>query len=184
MRSVPRRGRLSKRRAFTLVEVIASIVIVAVLAVTSANLVGNVTSGYTGAATRAELVNDGSAALERLVTGIRDIPLRASATSAEPSIATITTDSITVDGNQGFALSGTNLLLTVAGVTTTLLGNVSSFQVRAFDQDNAAMAVSVSGDACDPVRRIELTLTLSRNGVSETLRTRVFLRSMMNGASP
>jgi prepilin-type N-terminal cleavage/methylation domain-containing protein len=183
MRSVPRRGRLSKHPAFTLVEVIASIVIVAVLAVTSASLLGNVTSGYTAAATRAELINDGSAALERLVTSIRDIPLRASVTPAEPSIATITTDSITWDGNQGFALSGTNLQLTVTGVTTTLLGNVSNFQVRAFDQNSAAMAVSLSGNACDPVRRIELTFTLSRNGVSETLRTRVFLRCMMNGAS-
>ena len=82
MRSVPRRGRLSKHPAFTLVEVIASIVIVAVLAVTSASLLGNVTSGYTAAATRAELINDGSAALERLVTSIRDIPLRASVTPA------------------------------------------------------------------------------------------------------
>jgi hypothetical protein len=27
-------------------------------------------------------------------------------------------------------------------------------------------------------------LTLSRNGVSETLRTRVFLRCMMRGAAP
>ncbi len=181
---MPRQGRLSTRRAFTLVEVIASIVIVAVLAATSANLVRDTTSGYADAVTRAGLINDGSAALERLVTGIRDIPLRASITPAEPSIATITTNSLTVDGNHGFALSGTNLRLTVAGVTTTLLGNVSSFQVRAFDQDNAAMAVSLSGNACDPVRRIELTLTLSRNGVSETLRTRVFLRCMMHGASP
>ena len=184
MRSKPLQGRLSTRRAFTLVEVIATIVIVAVLAAISANLVRSATSGYADAATRAELVNDGSAALERLVTGIRDIPLRASVTPAEPLIATITTDSLTVDGNQGFALSGTNLRLTVAGVTKTLVGNVSNFQVRAFDQSNAALAVSLSGDACDPVRRIELTLTLSRNGVSETLRTRVFLRCMMNGASP
>ncbi|MFN9973951.1 MAG: type II secretion system protein [Phycisphaerae bacterium] len=184
MTSVLRHAALSNRRAFSLVEVIATMVIVGFLGVVIASMVRHAVDGYSGAAVRAELLNNASAALERLVTGVRDIPLRASITPAEPWITSITANSISVVGNHGISLSGTNLQLIVAGVATTLVGDVSDFQVRAFDQSNAAMATALSGDECDPVRRLQFTLTLSRNGVSETVRTRVFLRCMMSGATP
>lgn len=186
MRPVPRQPAPSTRLGFTLVEVIATVVIVGAIGVFIAGAVRATADAYAAAAQRAELVNSASAALERAVTGLRDIPLRASVTPAEPAIETITTSSITAtaaDSAYGLALSGTNLQLTVAGVTTTLVRHVSDFQVRAFDQGNIALADTLSGNTCDPVRRIELTLTLSRNGVSETLRTRVFLRCMIAGAS-
>lgn len=179
-----RRPRHVSRRAFNLVEVIATIVIIGMLGAISAGVLRTAVDGYADAATRAELVNAASATLERMVTTLRDVPLRAAVTPAEPAITTITTDSITMHNGDGLARVGAELQLIIAGVASSLTGDVSDFQIRAFDQDNAAMALSLSGDACDPVRRLELTLTLSRNGVSETLRTRVFLRCMMRGAAP
>ena len=62
-----------------------------------------------------------------------------------------------------------------------LLEDVSSFSIQAYDEDNAALAATLTGAACDPIRRIELDLTLQRTGVSTSLRTKLFVRSTMSG---
>jgi len=170
--------------AFTLFEAIATITIVAVVMAATSRIVFTATDGYASAVTRAELSNAASAALERITTELRNIPLRPAVDPAEPDIDTVTATSMAWSGSSSLSLSGTTLRLTSAGTTSTLLEDVSSLTIRACDQSNTALAASLSGSACSAVRRVEITLTLGKGGVSETLRTRIFLRCMSAGAAP
>jgi hypothetical protein len=54
--------------------------------------------------------------------------------------------------------------------------------VLTYDEDDAALSAPLSGAACDDIRRVALNVTVQRNGVTESLRTTVFIRSMMSGA--
>lgn len=170
-------------RGFTLVEAIATISIVAIVGMVSARLMMAGADGYAATAARAELTNSASAAMERMAIAIREIPQRASVSPIEPAISSVTATSIAWDGDMAIAASGGVLQLTVAGVASTLAADVSAFSVETFDESNVPLSGSLSGDACDAVRRVQITLTLSRHGVSETLRSRFFLRCMISGAS-
>lgn len=169
-------------RGFTLVEAIATITIVGILAVMSSRLMMAGADGYAAAATRAELINNASAAMERIGVLLRDIPLRAGASPAAPAIVSITPGSIQWHGGLTLSHSGGSLILGDSGANSVLAADVSSFALQTFDESNAALATTLNGDACDAVRRVQVTLTLSRAGVSETLRSRFFLRCMVAGA--
>lgn len=171
-------------RGFTLVEAVATMTIIAIVAGVSSRLILSGADGYASAATRAELANSASAAMERIAAELREIPFRPSTSPVEPYLDSVAANSISWAGGTSLALSGTNLQLTVGGTARTLAANVSAFSIRCYDQNNSALSTSLSGNACDAVQRIEITLTLTRSGVSETLRTRVFLRCLMAGASP
>ena len=45
-----------------------------------------------------------------------------------------------------------------------------------------AIAATLAGAACDDIRRVSLTATVQRHGVSHTLRAKVFIRSTMHGS--
>ena len=85
--------------------------------------------------------------------------------------------------NYSFTLSGGAVFLQIDGVAgATLLTDVSAVTVKAFNEDNAELVLPLAGAACDPVRRISIDITLTRNGVSESQRAKVFIRSTMSGA--
>ena len=60
--------------------------------------------------------------------------------------------------------------------------DVTAFTVQSYDQDNGVLANPLTGAACDDIRRVVLEVTVQRNGVTESLRTKIFIRSMMSGA--
>ena len=60
-----------------------------------------------------------------------------------------------------------------------MLTDLSAITVKAFDEDNTELALPLVGVDCDAVRRISVEITIQRAGVSETLRTKTFLRSTM-----
>lgn len=176
-------------RGFTLVEAISTMVVLGVLGVVTSRLIFTASDVYLSSATRSELSADASASLERIVTELRQLPVRAASSPAAPDLTAITPTSVSwnagvVVGAKSVALSGTNLNLTESGVTSRLARNVTAFSVSAFDQSGGALAANLSGSALDAVRTIEVSLTVSRSGLTETLRTRVFLRSMQQGATP
>jgi hypothetical protein len=82
------------------------------------------------------------------------------------------------------ALSGTNLTMTEGASTFVLLSNVTAFSVQAYDQSNIALAASLASGATAAVRRLEITITVSRSGQSESLRSRFFLRCTVEGGAP
>lgn len=175
------RSRSVPRRAFTLVEAVATITIIAIIAGASSRLIFAGADGYASAATRAELANAASAAMERIALELREVAARPASSPVEPHLDSVTASSISWEGGVSLALSGSEVILTTGGVGRTLVADVGSFAIQCFDESGTPLASTLSGDACDAVRRIQITLTLTRSGVSETLRTRVFLRCMIAG---
>jgi prepilin-type N-terminal cleavage/methylation domain-containing protein len=167
------------RRAFTLVELIATMTILAALGSVVSIVIATSVDGYTRAATTAQLNSEISIALDRIDQLLRFIPQSG---SGGPDISSLTATSITWSGDWSLTLSGTQLLLTEDGGTpSVLLQDVSSLSVTARDQSNAALAASLSGSACDSIHRVRISITLTRSGVSETLRSRIFIRSLAAG---
>lgn len=173
----------SSRRGFTLVETICALVIVATIGSVSSGIIYSAINSYRDASTRAQLHNDCSAALDRLTKVLWSIPRDTSATVVAPLISNVTASSISWNTNWTLTLSGTQLMLTESGGTArSVLDNVTAFTVTCYDESNAALAASLSGSATQAIRRIKIEVTVSKQGATETLRTRVFIRSLMAGA--
>ncbi len=169
------------RAGFTLVEMAATMVIIGVLMTIASTVVWSATKGLGSGSISAQLNIDASVALQRLVREFRDIPKKSGLLA--PDITSVTPTTIAWGTNGTLALSGTNLILSDAGGTSRiLLGDVSGFVLQCYDESNAALASSLSGSSCDAVRRISVTITLLRGGVSEPARTKVFIRSLISGA--
>jgi type II secretory pathway pseudopilin PulG len=175
---IPRRMHAS-RRAFTLVELITTMTVVAALGSVVSVVIMSAVDSYSRASTTAQLHSELSITLDRLDQMLQYIPRSA---SAGPDIASVTATSITWSTNWSLSLTGTQLQLSEAGAASTvLLKDVSSLSIQTYDESDSALAASLSGAACAPIRRIRVTITLTRGGVSETLRTRIFIRSMVAG---
>lgn len=166
------------RRGFTLIELIATIVVLSVLGTVSAGIIFTATDGYLSASTTATLHNEASLAMDRITRELREIARDGSA--AVPHINEISADAIRWEEDSELFVEGQSLMFRDRGETPVALANrVAVFAVQSFDEENDALPASMNGDACHDIRRIELTLTLSRHGESEVVRTRVFVRAAM-----
>lgn len=168
------------RRGFTLIEVIVTISILGALGSVGSMLVMTSVGGFTASATGAQLHAEASISLDRIDRELRNIPRNDAAINPSPDISNVTANSITWQTDWSLVLSGTNLMFTEDGGTAhVLLSNVEEFSVVAFDESNAAMSNTLSGAACENIRRLRVTIGLRRSGILQTLRTKVFLRCMM-----
>jgi hypothetical protein len=178
-----RGSRVATRAGFTLVEAIATMVVLAALGSATVGVITAVSRGYDTAAARADLVTEGATVLDRVTRELHNINLRSGAMA--PDVSAVTRSSITWNGASSLTLSGGSLRLVDGGaLATTLATGVSAFVVEAYDESNARLGGTLSGSACDPIRRLSISLTLQRAGVLETLRTKVFLRCTVEGAAP
>jgi len=159
------------------IAVIASIVVLAVVASTSTSVVWAAVQSFEHGAETARLQSEASIAMERMIRDLRGVALNDSNT---PDISSVTDGSITWNGStRSLALSGTDLVLTVNGAGRVLLEGVTAFSVQAYNGANTAMATTLSGSACDPIRRLSLQVDVARGEASSSVRTKVFLRCMM-----
>ena len=127
-----------------------------------------------------------SISLDRIVRELRKIKLDSGAAGVAPDIDAVTSTSIAWRDANGAAcsltLSGTDLLLVVnGGASNILLSDVTGMSLGTYDENSASLPASLSGVACDSIRRVEISITLSRLNVSETLGTKLFIRSTMSG---
>lgn len=172
------------RRGFTLVEAIAAMLIVAVLGSVSSVVIYTAVASYRDASVKAQLHGEASSAYDRLVRALWSIPRDTSASVVAPQVSTVTATSIAWGGNWSLTLSGTQLMLVEnGGASKSILNNVTSFTIQTYNESNTALAASLSGAATQAIRRIQLQVTVGREGQTETLRTRVFIRSTMSGAA-
>ena len=182
---LPSRHRGDWRSGFTLVEVIATVVILAVIGSLASRTVMTAMDGYLTAATRAQLHSELSMALDRIAREIRKIPLRADYGAIAPDINAVRSDRLDW---------GTSQLIRSASQLTfidnpppadsaVLLSDVLAFSIQTYDESGAALNQTLNNAGCDPIRRIRVQMTLQRAGVTETLGTSVFLRCTMEGAS-
>jgi prepilin-type N-terminal cleavage/methylation domain-containing protein len=170
-------------RGFTMVEAIATLTVLGVLASVSANLIYTATTSYRDAATRAQLSDEVSVAMDRIARRLTSIDRDTGAALVAPEISSVTPTSIVWNGNYSLTLTAGQLLLVENGGTSrVLLDNVTAFSVSAFNESNGALAGTLSGAATQPIRRLRVQVTVQRVGVSETVRTKLFIRSTMSGA--
>lgn len=168
-----------RRRGFTLVEAVAAMVILGALGSVVSAVVLEAMQGYSTAATGTLAHEQLTSALERLDRELREIDLK-SGSAVAPDITSITPTSITFSGGKAISLTGTTLNFTdTAATTTVMLDAVSAFTIAAFDEANVAMAGTLSGAACDPVRRLSITLGSITSGTTDSLRTKIYLRNAM-----
>ena len=78
------------RRSFTLVESIATIVVLAIVSSVSSGVILQATDGYVDATTKAQLHTEASTAMDRMVREIRKIPLDPAAAGIAPDIPLFT----------------------------------------------------------------------------------------------
>jgi len=177
--------RVIARRAFTLVEAIATIVILSATGLVTTGIIMVAIRGYIDASTGAQLQADLSVALDRCVRELRNIQLDDAAATVAPDIDDLTTTSIRWDDDSSISLSGTDLQIRMSGGTpAVLLGDVAGVTIRAYDESNNQLAGSLTGAGCDQIRRLTIDLTAARSGLTESLRTKLFIRSTMIGAEP
>ncbi|MHC5002828.1 MAG: PilW family protein [Planctomycetota bacterium] len=179
----PPRRRVRRRRGFTLIELIATIVVLATVGTVASAIVMNATGGYVEASTAAQLHAEASVALDRIVRELRSMNLDTDATGIAPDIESIASSAITWNDDDTLTLTGSNLTLAEdGGSAVVLLGDVSAFTIAASDEDDASVPLPASAASCDPIRRLTITVTVTRHGVSETLRSKLYLRCTMAGA--
>lgn len=173
------RTRGSTRGGFTLVEAIASMVILAVIGSLMSALIVRAGDSYARTAVAGRLQSQLGAAMTRVHHELISIPRRAGGGTPAPDITSIAPAAITFRGNWSLSLVNGELMLSEAGATAQpLLRDVTAFQVRALDALGVQLSENLSGSAVDAVRRIQVTITVAANGQSETLRTRAFIRAL------
>jgi hypothetical protein len=166
-------------------ESMATVAVLAILGSLTSFLILDAVDGYTDASTSAQLHAELSIALDRAVREIRMTELDTFADVVAPNITDVTpTTVIWTDSNVDsylLQMLDSDLILQVdSGPAAVLLSNVTAFSITTYDQDNTQLAATLTGDSCDNIRRVALEATVERGGVSESLRTRTFIRSTMN----
>lgn len=176
------------RRAFTLVEAVCTIVVVGVIGVATSGLVLSASDQYMTAAARGAIGASISSAMERIAIELRQIPAISNSSIIQADLRSVTSTSIAWNDasavERSLALDGTRLTLSEGRNQYTLLNDVSAFDIAVFDESNAAIALPLSIAQVAPVRRVEVSITVTRSGSSETLRSRFFLRCLSEGGAP
>lgn len=178
------RQQIKHRHGFTLIEAIAAIVIISVAVAATSRVIFAATNAMVSSSVRSKASAELSTALERASTVLRAIPIKAATATIEPSITSVSSTSIAWSTASSLALSGTSLRLTPdTGTATTLLENVTSFSVSCFDTQGNALSANLAGSQCEAIHSVQLSITTTRFGISETLRTRISLRTLMKGVA-
>lgn len=176
------------RRGFTMVELIASLAILSLLGTLSSVLILEAADGYVDAASSAQAHTDLSIAMDRIVREVRAIDLDPDAGGVAPDIDEVDAALLEwrdeSDTVSRLELAGTELRLSIEdGAARTLLDGVTAFEIVGRDDDHAILALPLQGAECDVVRRIGFTITIQRNGTTQSLRALVFLRAAMAGGA-
>jgi prepilin-type N-terminal cleavage/methylation domain-containing protein len=153
---------ITSERGFTLIEIVVTIVITAILAYIFLNFFSLGTDSYTLIETRSDLIQDERVVLQRMV---RELHQAATITLTSPTDISFTYDdnSDGINETYRYYLSGSNLRRTINGASDTLiLDNVSS--------------LSFTGDT----NRITIMFTVTRGGQSLTVESRALRRTALS----
>ncbi len=188
----------ASRRAFTLVELIAAMVVIAVIGSVGAMTLQRAAAANSQVSTRGTLYAEASTVMDRLVRKIQSTTVRNASNPAVPSVTSLSTTGMTWDDASAIVYSPgaqTLALLDVAAgdsaaVAAPLLADsVSSFTMAGFDGSNTDLLASLGVTTLNAaqgatVRRVSIQFTLTRQGQSVTLRSRAFLRCAMAKVGP
>ncbi|MFQ5424439.1 MAG: type II secretion system protein [Phycisphaerae bacterium] len=176
-----RPGPTPARTAFTLVELITSIVISTVISGIAGTLILNAARQRSEVAARVELVDVAARACEQMLRYTREVPQDIGLTG----LAQITTASATEIrfGNDGFRLSANVLEMTLDNGAGwhPLTRDVSAFTLSYFKADGTALnALPLAQTDRESVRLVRINLQLTRGVESATVQSSIYLRNFMN----
>ncbi|MFM9957164.1 MAG: type II secretion system protein [Phycisphaerales bacterium] len=173
MRCTPFHPDRADRRGFTLVEMLATLVVVGTVAAITSPIVVGATQAFAKSASQRRAAEQVAGALDRLSRVLREAPAKSSPAGAA-DFASAAADNFALSNGLNVTLSGSTLMLgstTVKG--SPLCQNVTAFQITYLDSAGAAVSVA---SGTDSVRRV--VIRLAAQGVD--LSTTVWLRASLN----
>ena len=154
---------MSNEKAFTLIEVIVSLVLIGIMAAIAGMGLVKIAEGYVFAKQNAETVQKAQIAIARIVKELGAVCPPPWTTSGCLGITAASGTSVTYTRLQGTApvtnaITYSNPNITVAvdsGTATTLIDNVTAFTLAYFDAAGASTATPAN------IRRVDINLTIS-----------------------
>jgi len=130
------RTRHPRRRAFTLIEAIAAVVILSLISAIIVPVIFSASDAYANSASTRRIAEKGAYAMERVVRLLRDTPAGATRGTADITIAN--PSQVRFGDGRGVELTGTTLSLRdTAGTLSTLCDNVSAFTIAYIGNDGS-----------------------------------------------
>ncbi len=174
----------SLRPGFSIVEMIGAMVIVSLAAVTAVAVAARATADLRDASVVWALHQDGAAALDRISVELRSITK--DLVSLGPTITSMTSSQLTLSSgliirfvDASGSLPGRIELVSTTGSAAVLLPDAASLSFVPLDVSGAVLTLPQPTLLSNAgVRQIRITLSCARAGVTETLRTTVYLRCM------
>jgi prepilin-type N-terminal cleavage/methylation domain-containing protein len=131
----------NRQRAFTLIELIASMVIIGFVASVAVPLIGAASDSFVTSSNNRDETERLSHAMDRAIRLLRAAPSTAPG-SGQPDIAVAATDNIEFADGAGLELIGTTLWLTPAGGTASpLCAGVSAFVISYLGEDGTTSTI-------------------------------------------
>ncbi len=164
-------ARTHTNRAFTLIEMIAVIVILGIVASVASPILLAVSNTYTQSMEHRTAAESVSIALDRIVRVIRETP-EVSGAEGTPDVTAAQATRFAIGDGTTIELTGTNLILTLpATAPAVLCSDVSTFELNYIGEDAQPLNFS-GGDALTDTYKIDIRI---RSGDIE-LRASAFLR--------
>ena len=172
--------------AFTLIEVITAMVVMSIIAGLASRVLFQAFGALNDAAVRSTLSGQLAATMERITNELHSIAIKSGSSPATPDITACTATSLsfnTPSASRTVSISGTNLLFSGSAKANAIIAtNISSLTIQTYDGTNTAIAASPTAAQIATIRRIQVTLVATSNGMTETLRTTVYVRCMALGS--
>lgn len=179
-------GTGGRARGFTLVEVITTLVIMSIIAGIASRILFQAFGALNSSSTRIDIHNQLASAMERICTELHTVGITPSSSPATPYITACTASSITFSNgtsSRTIALSGSNLQVTGDAKSNSIVAtNMTALTIQTYDGSNAALPASPSAGQIATIRRIQITITATNGGLTETLRSKMYIRSMSLGS--
>ena len=148
----------TRRRGFTLVELIAVMVVLGVMATIPAGVVRQLAEANNATAIRTQMFNEASMAMDRIVSMIKFTPVRAAAPQT-PALSSVSATAIAWENGDALSLSGTTLSLCsvrdgdTAGNLRPLVSNVSALAITPLNDAGANLLTTHATSTLNAVQR-------------------------------
>lgn len=161
-------------RGFTLIEVIAVIVVLGVVAGLASPIMLSMSETYRSALDQRTAAESASIALDRVMRIVRETP-PVVGSPGTPDITTATATRYTLGDGTSIELLGTNLMLTIPGEQPAVLcSDVTAFELTYLKDDSTELNLG-AGDALSDVHKVDIRIAC---GPTE-LRAGAFLREKL-----